>query len=155
MSARLELFGWVALLVALSAGVAAEGRRRADLERRVPLGARELYGTLARSRTSWQVVDVRDDLAAGYEDAHVPGALPMPGCDLSRAPAAARDRILTSVPTAIVSEDGKGDEVRTCVARFTSARAVAGGMAAWSEARLPEDTGEYVPPSVKAGGGCL
>ncbi len=155
MSARLELVAWAALLAALSAGVAVEGRRRADLERRAPLAPQELYRTLARSRTSWQVVDVREDLAGGYEDSHVPGAIPMPGCDPSRTPAAARDRILASVPTAVVSESGDGDTVRSCLARFTSARALAGGMDAWSSARLPEDSGEYAPPSVKAGGGCL
>lgn len=155
MSGRVELAAWAALLLALSAGVAVEGRRGAELERRMPLGARELYRTLARSRTAWQIVDVRNDLAGGYEDAHVPGAVPMPGCDLARAPGAARDRIQRSVPTAIVSEGGDGDAVQRCLARFTSARVLAGGMDAWSAAGLPEDSGEYAPPSVKAGGGCL
>jgi len=45
--------------------------------------------------------------------------------------------------------------VHRCFARFTGARRLAGGMAAWVAAKLPEDSGEYAPPSVKAGGGCL
>lgn len=155
MRARLEPFAWAALLVALSGFVLAEGRRRAELERAVPLAPRELYRTLARSRTAWQVVDVRPDLADGYEDAHVPGAVPLPGCDPARAPAGARERLLASAPTVIVSERGTDDEVRACLARFPSARALAGGMQAWGAANLPEDVGEYVPPSTRAGGGCL
>ncbi len=153
MKAWVETAGWVAVLAALVALVAWEGRRGAELERRVPLAPQELYRKLARSRTSWQVVDVRADLAAGYEDSHVPGAIPLPGCDPGRAPVPARDRIFFSVPTVIVSEDGAAAE--RCLARFTTARWLAGGMVAWSAANLPEDSGEYAPPSVKAGGGCL
>jgi rhodanese-related sulfurtransferase len=100
-------------------------------------------------------VDVRPDLSGDYEDAHVPGAVPLPACDPARAPAAARSRIMSSAPTVIVSARGDDAEVRACLARFTSARSLSGGMAAWSAANLPEDTGEYAPPSVKAGGGCL
>jgi rhodanese-related sulfurtransferase len=150
-----ETGAWIAALVGLSAAVAAEGRTRADLERRVAIEPRELYRTLARSRAAWQVVDVRPDLAEGYEESHVPGAIPLPGCDEARAPAAARPRLLRSVPTVVISERGGEPEERACLARFTSARSLAGGMTAWSAARLPEDSGEYAPPSVKAGGGCL
>ena len=155
MRARGEMWAYIAVMVALSLAVVAEGRTRADLERRLSIEPRELYRTLARSRASWQVVDVRPDLAAGYEDSHIPGAVPLPGCDEARAPAAARERILRSVPAVIVSETGEEPGVRECLARFTSARSLAGGMAAWTAARLPEDSGEYTPPSAKAGGGCL
>jgi len=148
-----ELLGWAAVLAALSALLVTEGRRRVDLERRVPVTARDVYRTLARSQTAWQVIDVRPDLADGYEDSHVPGAIPVPGCDLARAPEAARDRVFPSVPTIVVGEDAGA--LAPCLARFASARALAGGMAAWSAARLPEDSGPYSPPSVKAGGGCL
>ena len=155
MTRRIEPFAWAALLAVLAAPVAVEGRRRAELERRIPVGPAEAYRTLARSQTAWQVVDVRPDLADGYEDSHVPGAVPFPGCDLSRTPAAGRDRIYASVPTLIVSRTGGEPEARACLSRFGSARVLAGGMEAWSAARLPEDSGEYTPPSVKAGGGCL
>lgn len=152
---RLEAIGWTGALVALAWFVVAEGRVRSDLERRVPVSARELYRALARSRTAWQVVDVREHLEEEYEDARIPGALPMPGCDLARAPEGARERVLPTAPTVIVTADGTAEGLDRCAAFFTSARILAGGMEAWSEARLPEDSGEYAPPPVKAGGGCL
>jgi rhodanese-related sulfurtransferase len=150
-----ERLGWVAVILLLAGLLLVEGRRRVELERRVPVAPRLLYGLLSRSAVSLQLVDVRPDLADGYEDTHVPGALPLPGCDLSRAPAAARERILTTVPTGVVSAAGDEPELPACLARFAAARALAGGMEAWGEARLPEDSGEYAPPSAKAGGGCL
>jgi rhodanese-related sulfurtransferase len=152
---KLEIAGWVALLLVLSVLVVKEGRRGAALARDLPLAPAELYRTLARSQAGWQVIDARQDVAAGYEDAHVPGAIPMPGCDLARAPAKARERIHRAVPTVVVTASGDENEVRRCLASFTSARSLAGGMAAWSDANLPEDSGEYTPPSARAGGGCL
>jgi 3-mercaptopyruvate sulfurtransferase SseA len=151
---NLEPVIYAAALALLAALVGSEGRRRVELERRLPVAPRELYRTLARSQTSWQVVDVRPDPAQGYEESHVPGAIPLPGCDPARVPAPARDRILSSVPTVIVSSGGDAGAAR-CLGRFGAARLLAGGMEAWSAARLPEDSGEYTPPSVKAGGGCL
>jgi rhodanese-related sulfurtransferase len=117
--------------------------------------ARELYRTLARSRAALQVVDVRADLADGYEDARVPGAIPLPGCDLAATPERARDRVYPSVPTVLVTSSGDPAEAARCAGFFTTARLLAGGMEAWSDANLPEDSGEYSPPSAKAGGGCL
>ncbi len=155
MSARAEPLAWVAVLAVLAALVSFEGSRRAALERRVPVGAKELYRTLARSQTGVQVVDVRPDLADGYGDAHVPGAIPLPGCDPGKAPPGAAERIERSVPTVLVSGDGGGEELRRCLGRFTAARTLAGGMDAWDAAHLPEDVGDYTPPSAKAGGGCL
>ena len=155
MSARVETVVWAAALAVLAALVVGEGARRADLEKRIPVAPKELYRTLARSQTGVQVVDVRPDLADGYEESHVPGAIPLPGCDPSLAPRGASERIHASVPTVLVSGDGGGEGVQRCLARFTSARTLAGGMDAWDAARLPEDVGEYTPPSAKAGGGCL
>jgi len=155
VSARVEAVAWAAALALLAALVAVEGGRRAELERRIPVAPRELYRTLARSQAGVQIVDVRPDLADGYEESHVPGAIPLPGCDPARAPAGASERIHRSVPTVLVSADGGGEEIRRCLARFTSARTLAGGMDAWDVARLPEDVGEYTPPSARAGGGCL
>lgn len=155
MKPWLEAVLWATVLFVLSVLVVGEGRRRADLEARLPLSPAELYRTLARSQTAWQVVDARQDVAAEYEDAHVPGALPMPGCDPGRTPEAARSRIYRSVPTVIVTASGGEAEVSRCLSQFTSARALAGGMEAWDDASLPEDSGSYSPPSARAGGGCL
>ncbi len=148
-----EPFAWVLAIAVLSGLVAAEGRRRTELESRVSITAPELYRQLAKSQARWQIVDVREDSA--FEDSHVPGAIPFPGCDPARQPAAAVGRVLPSVPTIIVSASGADPEVRRCLSSFTAARALKGGMTAWEEARLPEDSGEFSPPSVKAGGGCL
>jgi len=152
---KLEPLVWVVALALLSGMVLSEGRRRTALEARVPLSAKELYRTLATSRSTLQVVDVRPDLAAGYEDARVPGSVPMPGCDLGAAPAAARDRIHPSVPTVIVTERGQPAEAARCAGFFGAARLLEGGMEAWTRANLPEDSGEYSAPSSRAGGGCL
>jgi rhodanese-related sulfurtransferase len=152
---RLEPVAFGVALALLALLVGAEGRRRVELERQVAVGPRELYRALARSQQGIQVIDVRPELAEGYDDSHLPGSLPVPSCDLARAPAAARERILRSAPTVVVSATGSRDEVGACLDRFTAARSLAGGMVAWSAARLPEDSGEYAPPSAKAGGGCL
>ena len=155
MKANVEMWLYLAAMVGLSHLVVVEGHARVDLERRLAIEPRELYRTLARSRNAVQVLDVRPDLAAGYEESHVPGAIPLPGCEESRAPEAARGRILRSVPTVVISARGDEPETHACADRFTSARSLAGGMEAWSTANLPEDSGEYAPPSARAGGGCL
>jgi rhodanese-related sulfurtransferase len=144
----------VGALALLSALVVAEGRRRSALERRLPMGPAELYRRLARSQSSVQLVDVRAD-PAGFESAHLPGAIPMPGCDPGRAPGKARGQVVLSAPTVVVSASGAEEELPACLARFGAARSLAGGMAAWSAAHLPEDSGEYAPPSARVGGGCL
>jgi len=153
--ALLEPLAYAVSLLVLAGLLAVEGRRRVELERRVPVEPKELYRLLAKTQSAWQLLDVRPDLAEGYGDAHVPGALPLPGCDLAAAPEAARDRILSGVPTVVISAEGDEPGLQDCLARFASARRLAGGMNAWSAANLPEDTGEYAPPSAKAGGGCL
>ncbi len=155
MSVKAEVLASAAILAVLSTMLVVEGSRRVELERRVPVEAKELYRTLARSQTSWQVVDVRPDLSEGYEESHVPGAIPLPGCDLARAPESARARILFSVPTVLVAPKDDPEALRACLSRFASARGLAGGMDGWSGANLPEDVGAYSPPSAKAGGGCL
>ena len=154
MSARAEVVASAAVLAVLSAMLLIEGNRRVELERRIPVEPKEVYRTLARSQASWQVVDVRPDLSEGYEESHVPGALPLPAA--TRPGARGRPaRILFSVPTVVVAPKDDPDALRACLARFASARGLAGGMDAWTGANLPEDTGAYSPPSAKAGGGCL
>ena len=153
--ALLEPPAWAAALLALAGLLVVEGRRQVELERSLPVEPKELYRLLAKTQAAWQVLDVRPDRADGYDDAHVPGALPVPGCDPAAAPEAARERILTTVPTVVISAEGDEPGLKACLARFASARSLAGGMSAWSAANLPEDSGEYAPPSAKAGGGCL
>lgn len=143
----------LAALLLLSGMVVSEGRTRVALERRLPMAPKDLYRAMARPGASLQVLDVRPDLAEGYEEARIPGALPFPGCDPAQAPEAARRRIDMTVPTVVVSSGS--EPLGACLARFSAARGLEGGMEAWSDANLPEDSGEYTPPSAKAGGGCL
>ncbi|MCM2333182.1 MAG: hypothetical protein NDI82_04455, partial [Anaeromyxobacteraceae bacterium] len=110
MSRALEPLAAAAVLLLLAGLVVHEGRRRTELERRLPVAPRELYRLLSRGAAGWQVLDIRPDLVDGYEDAHVPGALPLPGCDLSLAPPEARARLIFTLPTVLVSEpDGEAD----------------------------------------------
>lgn len=154
-AAWLELVGWTVALAVAAGLVWSEGTRRTALEARVPVPPKDLYRALAQSQTGLQIVDVREDLSSGYGEAHVPGALPLPGCDLAAAPERARARIVRSAPTVLVGATGAAVETARCAGLFTSARTLAGGMAAWDDASLPEDSGEYAPPSSRAGGGCL
>ncbi len=151
---KLEPIAW-ALALALSSGfVVYEGARRADIDSARGIEPRELYKALS-SQTKWQIVDVRGDIEDNYEDVHVPGAIPFPGCKLEDAPEAARVRIVPSMPTVVVSADGAAADFAACKDFFTSARNLNGGVEAWSDENLPEDSGEYIPPKPSAGGGCL
>lgn len=145
---------WMAALAILSALIAREAFARADLERAVPVTPKELYAAIGGSQVKLQLVDVRAELDE-YDDTHVPGSIPFPGCDAAKAPPGAAERVLPSVPTIIISSDGERAAFDACAQRFTAARNLAGGMTAWSDANLPEDSGEYVPPKAAAGGGCL
>lgn len=153
MSPRMELSVYAALIVVLSGLLLNEGVHAAALEQRVALAPKELYKKLAKSQVKLQIVDARS--LEDYEEMHVPGAIPLPDCSLEAAPDAARARIIPSVPTIVVSEEGGAALFTKCGALFTSARNLAGGMTAWDDESLPEDSGEYSPPKAGAGGGCL
>ena len=101
------------------------------------MAPRELYRTLARSQTGLQIVDVRQDLGAGYGDAHVPGAIPLPGCDLARAPERARERLVRSAPTILVSTGAarRDPEVRRPVRDGADAGRRDGGVGRGEPAR--------------------
>lgn len=141
------------VLAALAALNLAEGRRYQALARSVELSPKELYQSLARSQVRLQLIDARADLAS-YEDAHIPGAIPFPGCEPARTAPPARAQIVASAVTVLIT-DGDPETQRRCRESFLNARSLAGGMSAWSDANLPEDSGEYTPPRTSAGGGCL
>jgi rhodanese-related sulfurtransferase len=151
----LEPLGWAAALALSTSFVVYEGARRADLDEQTPLSAKALYKAIGTSSVKLQIVDVRPDPVDRYEDDHVPGAIPFPGCD----PAAVDDQIkpflVPSLPTVIVSQDGDAKVFATCTAFFTAARNLQGGFDAWEEANLPTVGDVYVPPKPSAGGGCL
>lgn len=145
---------WFCVMALFGALVAREAAANARLQTQVPLAAKELYQAIATSQHKLQLVDVRAALD-DYQDTHVPGAIPFPGCDASKAPPGAAERVLASVPTIIISADGDPAAFAACAQHFTQARNLAGGLDAWVDANLPEDSGEYVPPKSATGGGCL
>jgi rhodanese-related sulfurtransferase len=133
------------MIVLFAVLIVREGRRMSELEAKVAVSPAELYALLARSKTPPQIVDLRE----GYEDSHIPGAIPFPACNQ------ASEWIIESRPSVIVSEEGDPALFAKCRERFTLARNLAGGMTAWIEESYPEDEGEFLPPRTSAGGGCL
>lgn len=152
---RIEPLLYVAALAVLGGLLFSEGRRTTQLLAQQPVSPKELYGLLSNPQVKVQVVDLRAYDDDHFLDAHIPGAIPLPGCDLAQAPAPARDRVYAYVPTVLVTDSGDAAAFDACKAKFGQARLLAGGMAAWSEANRPEDTGDYTPPKNAAGGGCL
>lgn len=152
---RLELGLYVLSLVVLSVALFLEGRRSTELAARSAVTPKELYAMLGNPQLKVQVVDLRPNDDEHFVDTHIPGALPMPGCEDAQTPEAARERIYPYVTTVIVTEDGDPALFEKCRGRFGVARNLAGGLTAWTDANLPEDTGEYAPPKNAAGGGCL
>jgi len=150
----LEPGGWLGIIAVLSVLLLGAGMKNADLQQQLPVQAKDLYATLAKSKATIQIVDTRDD-AEEYDDAHVPNAIPFPNCDLNATPEEFRPFILKSVPTIVVSEEGDDETFAKCQAFFTHARNLDGGFEAWTDEVLPEGSGEYVPPKPGAGGGCL
>lgn len=151
----LEPVAWVAALALSSSFVVSQGVRRAELDEATPIAPKALYKLVSSPNVKLQIVDVRPDPSENYEDTHLPGAIPFPGCDPTGMDPKVMERILPSVPTIVVSEDGEADAFKKCAAFFTSARNLEGGLEAWVDANLPEDSGEYIPPKPSAGGGCL
>jgi len=148
-----EISAYLALMMILSGLIWSEARRNAELQAQTPLRAQELYRKIAQSQVKLQIVDVRPGVD-GFEDTHIPGAIPLPGCDLEQAQFKVKERVFSFAPTVIVSKDGNEELFRKCRPLFATARNLAGGMDAWVNASYPEDSGEYVPPRA-TGGGCL
>lgn len=152
---RLEPMGYAAALAVLSALVLFEGQKAAALASLRPVTAKQLYAQLSNPRLKVQVVDLRPHDDDHFADAHVPGAVSLPGCAPEAAPRGAAEHAYAYVPTVLVADEVDPAVVERCRERFLGARVLEGGMAAWSAANLPEDTGTYSPPKVSATGGCL
>lgn len=153
---NLELPIYSAVVLALGGTLLGLGAENSRLRAEQPLTPKEAYALLANPQVRVQVIDTRPLDDDNYLDTHVPGAIPLPGCDDDAStPAAAREHAYPYLTTIIVSAEGEPAVFEKCRARFKLARNLQGGMSGWSDARLPEDTGEYSPPKAGAGGGCL
>lgn len=154
MNSKIELGAYFTTILVLASLLFQEGQKRVDLQSQISIPPQELYKKLSNSQTKLQIIDIRSDQSS-YEDAHVPGAIPLYNCDFLKGNESTTKNIFTFAPTIIVSENGDENVFRDCAKNFTQARNLAGGMAAWSEEGLPEDSSEYSPPKLSGGGGCL
>lgn len=152
---KLELPIYVAVIAVLGALLFSEGKHASELQERAAVSPKELYAMLGNPQLKVQIVDLRPYDDDNYIDTHIPGAIPMPGCDLDKTPESARDRIYPYVTTIIVTAEGDQAAFDQCRTKFGLARNLAGGLTAWDDENKPEDTGEYSPPKAGAGGGCL
>ena len=152
---RAEPFIYAAVLAILSVALVAEGSRTTTLLAHRPVAPKALYAMLSNPQLKVQIVDLRAYDDDHFIDTHIPGAIPLPGCDEANAPESSRERIYPYVNTVIVTESGDAAAFEACRAKFGQAQLLEGGMEGWSNANLPEDTGDYTPPKNAAGGGCL
>ncbi|MDP1826124.1 MAG: rhodanese-like domain-containing protein [Archangium sp.] len=152
---RLEPLVYVAVMAILGVALIAEGRRTTELLAHQAVTPKALYALLSNPQVKVQIVDLRAYDDDHYVDTHIPGAIPLPSCDETKAPESARDRVYPYVSTIIVTDTGDAAAFEACRAKFGQARLLEGGMEGWSNANLPEDTGDYAPPKNAAGGGCL
>ncbi len=164
MNPKIERAIYIGLIVVLAGLLVSFGKKEVELQKQIPVTAEELYKKLANPNINIQIIDVRpyepededyDDEYLYYTDIHLPGAIPLPDCDESKAPEEAVEQINPYIPTIIVSRDGDPEIFQKCAQKFKIAQNLAGGIVAWDDAGLPTEDGEYEPPKVGGGGGCL
>ncbi len=164
MNPKIERAIYIGLIVVLAGLLVSFGKKEVELQKQIPVTAQELYKKLANPNVNIQIIDVRpyepededyDDEYLYYTDIHLPGAIPLPDCDESKAPEEAVEQINPYIPTIIVSRDGDPEIFKKCAQKFKIAQNLAGGVVAWDEAGLPTEDGEYEPPKMGGGGGCL
>jgi 3-mercaptopyruvate sulfurtransferase SseA len=152
---KFETLVYVAAMAILGVALVAEGRHTTELLAHQAVSPKALYALLSNPQLKVQIVDLRAYDDDHFLDTHIPGAIPWPGCDREKAPEPARERVYPYVNTIIVTDTGDTAAFEACRSKFGQAQLLEGGMAAWSNANLPEDTGEYAAPKNAAGGGCL
>ncbi len=166
MNPKVERLIYIGIIAVLSVLLLSFGKKQIELQKQIPISAEELYEKLGNPKINIQIIDVRPyEIPEEEEDeadeidyftgAHIPGAIPLPDCDESKAPEEALKQINPYLPTVIVSKDGDPEIFKKCAQKFTIVQNLKGGIEAWDEAGYPEDEGEYEPPAAGGGGGCL
>lgn len=167
LSPKVERAIYIGVIAVLSITLLVFGKQELKLKSEIPATPEELYKKLGNPKITIQVIDVRpyappnedeepDDDYMYYTQIHVPESIPMPDCDINKAPKEARDQINPYLPTYIISENGDPKAYEKCKGKFIVVRNVIGGIKMWDEAKgLPTDEGEYEPPAAGGGGGCL
>lgn len=164
MKERSEWGLYLFILIGLSAMLINAGRKNVDLKSQLPLDVKALFDRMAHASSAVQLIDIRKNLieedgtegeSSAYEESHIPGAIPFPECSDSQSSSDALSQINPYIPTVIISNDGKMGLPPSCKSRFGLVQILAGGMIAWTAQQYPEDEGEYTPPPIGGGGGCL
>ncbi len=166
MNPRLERAIYFGIIGILAIMVLVYGKKIVKLQEQIPLTADQLYTLLQNPKIQLQIIDVRpyqpseeeEDDAEDYQFytlSHIPGAIPMPQCDLSKTPEDAKEHINFYLPTVIISENGDPKVFEKCKKYFKIVRNLKGGMEAWLDKDYPTEEDEYVPPKAGGGGGCL
>lgn len=156
MKEALEWLVYVAIVVVLSGLIFKEGTRYNHLQGQIDLTNAELLKKISHAQLKLQIIDARElEGDNSYDDSHIPGAIPLPGCSLEGAPENVKPRLEFSMPSIIITTDGNKEIFSKCHELFKNSRNLAGGMTAWVDAAYPEDSGEYTPPRASSGGGCL
>jgi 3-mercaptopyruvate sulfurtransferase SseA len=166
MNPKVERLIYIGIIAVLSVLLLSFGKKQIELQKQIPISVEELYEKLGNPKINIQIIDVRPyevpeeeedeaDEIDYFTGAHIPGAIPLPDCDESKAPEEALKQINPYLPTVIVSKDGDPEIFKKCAQKFTIVQNLKGGIEAWDEAGYPEDEGEYEPPAAGGGGGCL
>ncbi len=167
MNPKVERIIYLGIIGVLAILLVSFGKKEVELQKEIPITVDQLYAKLQNPSVkvgkNFQIIDVReyesedeDDEIGGYVDQHIPGAIPLPDCDESKAPPEAVEHINPYLPTVIVSRDGNPEIFKKCAKKFTLVQNLKGGMEAWLEEHdeiVEED--EYEPPKAGGGGGCL
>lgn len=165
MNPKVERAIYIGIIFVLAIILVSFGKKQTELQASIPLTVEQLYKKLQNPKLNIQIIDVRpyepseeeEDDAEDYEFytlTHIPGAIPLPDCDESKAPKEALDHINYYLPTVIVSKEGDPKIFEKCKKKFKISQNLAGGMQAWNDAGYPTEEDEYVPPKA-GGGGCL
>jgi len=166
LSPKIERAVYIGLIAVLSIALLALGKKELSLKSEIPITADELYKLMSNPKISIQIVDIRPYAPADedeepdndymyYTQIHIPGAIPVPDCDLEKAPEEAREQINPYLPTIIVSENGDPKLFEKCKGKFIVVRNLIGGIRNWDDKGHPTEEGEYEPPKAGGGGGCL
>lgn len=149
----LEWMIYLFCIFTLSGFILYEGKKQNKILISIPVEVKKLYSEMSHSQIKLQLIDLRQN--EFFEESHIPGSISLPHCDFQKASEVARSQILSYLPTILITSEEEQDLLLFCQSFFKNVRHLSGGLTAWAEKGFPEDSGEYTPPKMQGGGGCL